>query len=282
MTNLLTIIVNPGIQQALGILGIPAYHAQQVWADTPEHIAMWNRAMRAKYVPDSGEQPLTRLEWDEILGQHMGVVDVPGAWFGPELAELYPDAKVVVTTRDKDAWFKSCVAAFQHRNFKPFWVRRALYKLIFFWSDKFLAVLRFMDIKQEDVWRFEWHEDGAKAKALKAYDDYYAEVRARIPEEKRIEYDVKAGWAPLCAHLGLDVPTALVDGERVEVPFPRSNDAEAFLARVSGEKNTAIKGALNDWAIRIAFVAAGTYIMSPHLKFFAGKALGMLGDLRGR
>lgn len=240
---------------------------------------MWNRAMRAKFVPESGEKPLTHLEWDELLGQHMAVVDVPGAWFGPELAELYPDAKVVVTTRDKDAWFRSCVAAFVQRKTYAGWLGHAIFNTIFFWSPRELGLIKFMDIKQRDVWKFEWHDEDAKPKAMRSYDEYYAEVRSRIPEERRIEYDVQEGWEPLCAHLGLDVPTALVDGERVNVPFPRSNDAKSFVARINSGRNKRIQIAAKRWAVRIALFAAGTYILLPYVRLVSRQGMRVLSEL---
>lgn len=47
------------------------------------HNIMWNRAMAAECISSPEEQTLLKLEWDEILVNHMGVVDVPDAWFGP-------------------------------------------------------------------------------------------------------------------------------------------------------------------------------------------------------
>ncbi|MCJ1358916.1 MAG: hypothetical protein MMC33_008916 [Icmadophila ericetorum] len=40
-------------------------------------------------------------------GRLRGTTDTPGAHFVSELLELYPDAKVICTVRDPDAWAKS-------------------------------------------------------------------------------------------------------------------------------------------------------------------------------
>jgi hypothetical protein len=40
-----------------------------------------------------------------------------------------------------------------------------------------------------------------------------------IPPERLLVFDVKQGWGPLCAFLGVAVP---------EGPFPRVNDAKQF------------------------------------------------------
>ncbi|KAJ6484576.1 hypothetical protein DFH09DRAFT_1340011 [Mycena vulgaris] len=41
-----------------------------------------------------------------------------------------------------------------------------------------------------------------------------------VPPERLLEYEVKKGWAPLCAFLGKDVPT---------VDFPRTNDTKTMV-----------------------------------------------------
>ncbi len=43
-----------------------------------------------------------------LLFGYVGVTDVPGALFVGELLEVFPDAKVVCTTRDTESWFRSC------------------------------------------------------------------------------------------------------------------------------------------------------------------------------
>jgi hypothetical protein len=234
--------------------------------------------MAAKFIPGSGEKALTKLEWDMLLGEHMAVVDVPAAWFGPELAELYPDAKVIVTTRDKEAWYRSCVAAFTHRKWSSTPLGRFLFTTMFMWNKAKLELIHFMDRKQVDVWKFEWHDEKAKPAAMRSYDEYYDEVRTRIPESKRIEFTVQDGWSPLCAHLGVEVPTALVEGERVEVPFPRSNDAEAFVALVSRGSNRLYRGAMNDWAVRIVGTAMAGYILYPHAIWLIRQATRLMGQ----
>ena len=54
---------------------------------------------------------------------------------------------------------------------------------------------------------------------LKMHDE---EVKRTVPDERLLVYDVKEGWAPLCAFLGVPVP---------DTPFPRTNTTEEILAR---------------------------------------------------
>lgn len=83
---------------------------------------------------------------------------------------------------------------------------------------------------QMEALGFEWPEE-EKAKAF--FHKYYADVRARIAPERVLEYRVQDGWAPLCKHLGVEVPMMMVDGKEIEVPFPRVNDTQAFKSGVA-------------------------------------------------
>ena len=55
----------------------------------------------------------------------MGVTDALGAMFTPELLEAYPDAQVVVTTRDPEKWWKSFSELME--TVKVMWVLRAMF-----------------------------------------------------------------------------------------------------------------------------------------------------------
>ncbi|MGH2883578.1 MAG: sulfotransferase family protein, partial [Solirubrobacteraceae bacterium] len=80
---------------ALEMLGFgPCYHMVNILTDLPLS-TQWEQAM-------DGE-----ADWDELFGEHESTVDWPGSYFYRELADAYPDAKVVLSTRDPEAWEKS-------------------------------------------------------------------------------------------------------------------------------------------------------------------------------
>lgn len=62
-------------------------------------------ALEAKYKLRG--KPYTREDWDKLLGHCRAVTDVPSMCFAPELIEAYPEAKVVLSARDPDAWVQS-------------------------------------------------------------------------------------------------------------------------------------------------------------------------------
>ena len=59
--------------------------------------------------------------------------------------------------------------------------------------------------------------------------DYFRQhteaVKAAIPPERLLIYEVGEGWEPLCKFLGVPVPAE---------PYPSENSREEFIARVVG------------------------------------------------
>ena len=50
------------------------------------------------------------VDWDEVFRGYRAQVDWPGARVWRELARHWPEAKVILTVRDPDAWFDSVQA----------------------------------------------------------------------------------------------------------------------------------------------------------------------------
>ena len=64
-----------------------------------------SEAIKAKYYGQG--QKFGRAEFDRLLGDFDAGADVPFATFGTDLIEAYPDAKVILNTRDVDSWLGS-------------------------------------------------------------------------------------------------------------------------------------------------------------------------------
>jgi hypothetical protein len=127
--------------------------------------------------------------------------DQPGCYFVAELLQLYPDAKVIVTMRDRDSWWASYSALWegicdlqahswlfpQTRRFCEFSFR--------FWD----RVPQVLGLKQCEPWPME-NQEGL-------YEAHAAYIRRVVPEGQLFYFDVKSGWAPLCDILGVkEVP----------------------------------------------------------------------------
>ncbi len=60
---------------------------------------------------------------------------------------------------------------------------------------------------------------------------YNNKVQQEIDPSRLLVYNIKDGWGPLCAFLGVPVPT---------IPFPHSNDNIAFKQRISRLRTTMV------------------------------------------
>lgn len=186
------------MKAALEELGFaPCHHMFEV-VDSAEQAAMWRQVA-------DGENP----GWNEVLGGFQSVVDFPGCIFTEELAKAYPDAKVVLTVRDPDSWFRSAsetIAA--TRGIDVSW----LYPI----APKFRDLKHMQD---KLIWngffkgRF---DEPAFAKAR--VEEHNQRMRDAFGDRLLVMH-VSEGWEPLCAHLGVPVP---------DTPFPNVNDTAQF------------------------------------------------------
>jgi hypothetical protein len=208
------------LKVALETLGFdPCYHMTEVFAN-PEHTGFWVSAWR-------GES----ADWDGVLGGYEAAVDWPACTFYEELMERHPEAKVILSVRDPERWYES--------------VRNTIYELsvaiprhpIYRIGYKIVSLFVFrgsgnVDLAGEIIWQGTF--DGRfedKDYAIEVFERHNAEVQRRVPGDRLLIYDVKAGWEPLCEFLGVEVP---------DEPFPRTNDTAQMRRRLQGVKAISI------------------------------------------
>lgn len=86
------------LKTALETLGFgPCYHMMEVFP-RPEHVAMWHRLAFE-----------SRIDWDALFSGFSAAVDWPAARWWREIAAHYPEAKVLLSVRDPESWYKSMV-----------------------------------------------------------------------------------------------------------------------------------------------------------------------------
>lgn len=73
-------------------------------AQSPAYTRKWVEAYEAKR---AGDKERTHKLLRELMAGFVGCTDMPAFDFVPELMDIYPDAKVVVTTRDPERWLES-------------------------------------------------------------------------------------------------------------------------------------------------------------------------------
>ena len=197
-------IIGPGfgrtgtnsLKQALETLGFgPCHHMFEV-RDHPEQLPAWQAAARGE-----------RVDWDRMFQGYRSQADWPGARYWRELARHYPEAKVILTVRDPDAWFDSVQA-----TIVPFLAARGQHpsphvNAIAEMGHEAIAAQLFADRLSD------------REHATRVFRDHVAEVQATIPPDRLLTFEVRQGWEPLCAFLGRDVP---------DQPFPKTNSSKQF------------------------------------------------------
>jgi hypothetical protein len=188
---------------ALEQLGFgPCHHMFEV-VGNPSQPSQW------KSVASGGA-----VDWIEVFDGYHSQVDWPGAAVWRETAVAFPNAKVVHTERPEDEWWTSFNGTigkfFTHRTKLPLPPHIAdIFRTM---ADWFLKDT-FVD-----------HTD--RASCIAAYRRNNEKVRAMIPRERLLVFNVAQGWAPLCHFLGAPAPTT---------PFPRSNPRDEFWMHFGGE-----------------------------------------------
>ncbi len=192
------------LKDALEHLGFgPCHHMEEVLPSL-EQINFWQAVANGQ-----------RCDWERAFKGFSSQVDWPGAHVWRELAEAYPDAKVIHSMRPDDSWWTSFsgtigkfLAIYPEMNMPP---------QVRVMSDVIMELIGM----QTFAGQF-----GDKDKALTAYHQREADVREAIPADRLLIFDVAQGWEPLCDFLGVPVPST---------PFPRTNDRHDFWARLGGE-----------------------------------------------
>jgi hypothetical protein len=186
------------MKHALEQLGFgPCHHMIEVFGH-PDSVPLWIAASQG------------RAEWDLIFQDFSSMVDYPGCRYWRELADYYPDARVLHTVRDPDAWFESTQATI----FAP---------------DSLAANA---PPPMNEFFRSFLADFGGRLHDRAFMTDYFrrhtAEVQRTIAPERLLIYEVGEGWERLCAFLGVSVPDA---------SYPSENSRAEFIGRVRGARD---------------------------------------------
>jgi Sulfotransferase domain len=206
-------------KEALETLGLgPCYHWVNIIADL-DQVELWHRAL-------DGEQGVL----EQILGGYESTVDWPGGFFARELAEIHPDAKVLLSVRDADAWEPSYRDTIWSMSYSDGLIRHL--------SDARREIdprwRRYLEL----VYRMLWSEispfaGGREPEDMKRQMTAWNEtIKEAVPPERLLVWSVTEGWGPLCEFLEVSVP---------DEPLPHANDRETFVGRVAeGAINTLV------------------------------------------
>ena len=173
------------------LLGGPCHHMSEVLGNAGQ-VDMWLDAAAGK--PD----------WDAIFDGYVATVDFPTSFYWRELADHYPEAKIVLSVRDPERWFEST----QETIFSP---RLGELSADTKWSRMAEATIgAHFPCPQDD-------REGMVA----AFNAHADAVKAAFGPDRLLVFEARQGWAPLCELLGVPEP---------DEPYPHINSKAEFEA----------------------------------------------------
>ena len=206
-------IIGPGfgrtgtksLKEAFEILGFgPCHHMYEVVDNFEQQVPLWKAV-------SLGES----IDCHEAYAGYHSQIDWPGANYWREAMEAFPDAKVVMSVRPVEKWWAS--------------FDKTIGKLM----DRYPSMdlpphfIELLDTNKrmigEGVFDGKFRDKDA---AIAAFEKRLAEVKAGVPEDRLLVFDVAEGWGPLCAFLGVPVP---------DQPFPHHNLRADFWEVLGGE-----------------------------------------------
>ncbi|MBT3993336.1 MAG: sulfotransferase family protein [Gammaproteobacteria bacterium] len=194
------------LKKALEILGYTnCYHMSEV-VTKPEHSELWLRAWKRELI------------WDDIFDGYQAAVDWPVAAFWPQLMEAYPEAKIILSTREPEAWYESA--------------KNTIFKSM----DEGINSKN-QEIRKRILMAKEIIVDGTfngklndKKHCIKIYNENIARCKKEVDSDRLITFNPKDGWDSLCKQLACPIPN---------VDYPFINTTKEFEARWRSRKNPA-------------------------------------------
>ena len=165
------------LKLALEHLGVaPCYHIMEIAATVRRSLPLWNDAIGGS------------ADWDRIFEGYRASVDYPGCLFWRELLVHYPQAKVILTLRDPDAWFES--------------VSETIFPVVRKGTLLGRDGLALSDFLRRDF----GDRIGDRAFMTDYFRRWNQSVIDEVPTDRLLVLNPADGWDPLCAFLGLKCP----------------------------------------------------------------------------
>lgn len=217
------------LKVALEILyGQPCYHMYEIIDKHKEHIQLWTNIFEK--LEAAPETEFESTAFADIFKGYRMVTDHPACAIYQQLMRIYPEAKIILTVRDKNAWLSSARETVMPKI--PLSKR-------FHWLTEFFTVgsgcfrMTHLALRGAVGFNVDFTDD---RQLLDAFDRWNEEVKRTVPKDRLLVFSVKEGWGPLCSFLKLPIPNE---------PFPNVNDRKEMQARFKSltQLDMAIKGA---------------------------------------
>lgn len=198
------------LKQALEDLGFKqCYHFIEILKN-PTHIPIWQTAAKGETV-----------DWDKLLAGYQATTDAPAYHYYDELMELYPEAKVILTVRSPESWYKSAYNTIYSHN-RPLLYRKIILSLFGLFKPEAKTLLQAWEITEQMEWQGLFQSKFTdKEFAINVFKQHIEKVKQTVPSNRLLVYNLKEGWQPLCNFLDVPIP---------DHPLPHLNDTSSFLA----------------------------------------------------
>lgn len=183
------------LKRSLEILGYaPTYHMKELLVN-PERLPLW---LRLEETRDT--------DWDALYDGYVATVDFPGYPWYKEHMEQYPDAKVILTVRSFEGWHKSAYSTIWQAG--PQTIGQKIGMMVKLATNPRLRkVIKCIKFVKRVFWAKQFQGRFLdKEYAEQVFNQHIEEVKATVPADKLLVYDVREGWGPLCEFLGKPVP----------------------------------------------------------------------------
>ncbi|GIC94543.1 sulfotransferase family protein [Aspergillus udagawae] len=221
------------MKRALEELGYgPCFHLA-------EPLCQFDNLRQSAAIVHTKDTALRRRKLAKLLQGSKVTLEVPGSACLPDLLEMYPDAKVILTERTS--------AAVWLRSWRGFGIdlRSDCFRWVGYWVPGVVAA--------NDLYRG-WMRLASERFGVEAepseelYHAHSAWVKSIVPQERLLVFKCQDGWGPLCEFLGRQRPN----------PFPHGNEA-GYLRYY---KRVAMVLGIFLWLVVLAMAVLSLFVMS--------------------
>ncbi|CAH8602446.1 unnamed protein product [Schistosoma bovis] len=189
----------------------PCYHMTEIITKQHDDIEKWQRLFNEALNNNKpSNEMIIHQGLKDILNNYGTVTDVPACGFYKELMEIYPNAKVILTIRDKNDWLSSFRQTLMPKSNDSF--NRTIDEAdqILELGPKFIQMA--IDSMKLAFRKLDFDIDNDE-EMLRCFDEYNKIVKETVPSERLLIHQLGDGWEPLCKFLNVDIP------EGISYPF---------------------------------------------------------------
>lgn len=158
------------------LLGETCYHMFEA-EQRPGDFDTWRQAAM-------GQMP----DWSSFLAGFGATLDGPACHFWSELADVYPEAIILLSIRETDDWYRSAAGTIVEGT-------RSAPPGPFVEMERAIAARTGMDLL-----------NGSEAELKRAYDEHNEQVLKGAPPNRLVVWQTGDGWASICDALGMETP----------------------------------------------------------------------------